>query len=153
MKFKFEALNDFGLINGSSYFMDFGNMDSQEKAVIAEGRLLSAFGAPMCTSEDYEDSFLYVIRATSENGEDVILSVYGVGVVHIGATQQDEFAKSAATALVEYVNSFEPTDFSRTLYYMDFNLQIEIELNEGEVTVNHTELSEEEAEEIYSRLF
>lgn len=153
MKFKFEALNDLGLINGSSYFMDFGNMDSQEEAVIAEGRLLSAFGAPVCTSENYEDSFDYVIRATSENGEDVILSVYGVGVVHIGAAQQDEFAKSAATALVEYVNSFEPTDFSRILYYMDFNLKIDVELKAGKITIGQSMLSEEEAEEIYSRLF
>ena len=54
MKFTFEALQDDDLIGGSSYFMDFGIMETQEDAAIAEGKLLSAFGDPMFTSENAE---------------------------------------------------------------------------------------------------
>ena len=125
MKFKFESIQDTDLIGGSSYFMDFGEMNSQEDAAIVEGKLLSAFGQPEFTSENYADSFNYIIRATSESGESVILTVYGMGVVHIGSDQQDIFAKNAASALIEYVNTFTPADYSRTVYYLDFDLQID----------------------------
>ena len=57
MKFTFQSLQDDNLIGGSSYFMDFGEMNSQEDAAIAEGKLLSAFGDPEFTSENYENSF------------------------------------------------------------------------------------------------
>ena len=46
MKYTFESLQDENLMDGSSYFMDFGEMESQEDAAIAEGKLLSAFGQP-----------------------------------------------------------------------------------------------------------
>ncbi len=151
MNFTFEALQDSSLIVGSSYFMDFGEMDSPEEAAITEGKLLSAFGQPAFTSEDYENSFNYIIRATADDGESVILTVYNVGVVHIGSAQSNEFAKNAASALIEYVNGFAPTDFSRTLYYLDIPIQIEIQVKDGEVTFDHSEISEEKAQELINK--
>jgi len=65
-------------------------MNSQEDAAIAEGKLLSAFGEPKYVSDNYEDSFIYIIRAISDNEKSVILTVYGTGVVHIGASQNKE---------------------------------------------------------------
>ena len=88
MDFKFESLPDRKLINGSAYLMDFGAMSSQEDAAIAEGKLLSAFGKPTSNGKSYENSLEYIIHATAENGESVILSVYSVGVIHIGAHQR-----------------------------------------------------------------
>ncbi|MBO5305530.1 MAG: hypothetical protein J6B12_02085, partial [Clostridia bacterium] len=153
MKFTFEALQDDELIGGSSYFMDFGNMESQEDAVLAEGRLLSAFGEPVYSSENYENSFIYVIRATAESGESVILSVYGMGVVHIGAIQQDEFAEKAANALIKYVNTFAPTDYSRTVYYLDCDLQLDIQVKNGKVTLAQSELSAEKFAELSDKWY
>ena len=60
MKYTFESLQDENLMGGSSYFMDFGEMESQVDAAIAEGKLLSAFGQPEYTSENYENSFIYI---------------------------------------------------------------------------------------------
>lgn len=153
MKFTFEALQDDALIGGSSYFMDFGIMESQKDAAIAEGRLLSAFGEPAFTSENYENSFIYIIRATAEGGESVMLSVYGTGVVHIGSEQQDEFAEKAASALVEYVNSFAPTDYSRTVYYLDCDLQLDIQVKNGKVTLDQSELSAEKFAELSDKWY
>jgi len=153
MKFKFEALQDDDLIGGSSYFMDFGIMESQEDAAIAEGKLLSAFGEPEFTSENYENPFSYIIRATAEGGESVILSIYGAGVVHIGAKQQDEFAEQAATALIEYVNAFEPTDYSRTVYYLDCDLQLDIQVKDGKVTIDQSPISEEKVNELINEWY
>lgn len=141
MKFTFQSLQDDNLIGGSSYFMDFGEMNSQEDAAIAEGKLLSAFGQPKYTSDDYENSFNYIIRAIADNGESVILTVYGMGLVHIGAKQQNDLAQNAAIALIEYVNAFSASDYSRTVYYLDFDLQIDIRVKNGKVTIEESKVS------------
>ena len=153
MKFTFEALKDDDLIGGSSYFMDFGIMETQEDAAIAEGKLLSAFGDPMFTSENAENSFNYVIRATADNGGSVILTVYGMGVIHIGADQQDEFAQKAASALIKYVNAFAPADYSRTVYYLDFNMQIDIRVKGGKATISQSQISQEKANELFDKFY
>ena len=153
MKFTFQSLQDDNLIGGSSYFMDFGEMNSQEDAAIAEGKLLSAFGDPEFTSENYENSFNYIIRATAEEGDSVILTVYGMGVVHIGADRQDDFAQKAASALIEYVNSFLPADYSRTVYYLDYDLQIDIQVKNGKVTIEESQISEEKSSELFDKFY
>ena len=153
MNFKFEALQDTGLIAGSSYLMDFGKMNVQEEAAIVEGKLLSAFGQPALTSENYENSFNYIIRATAEDGETVILNVYGMGVVHIGSDRQDEPAKNAASYLIEYVNSLSPTDYSRTVYCLDFNMQIDIEVKAGNAIIVPSRISEEKINELIDKWY
>ena len=153
MKYTFESLQDENLMGGSSYFMDFGEMESQEDAAIAEGKLLSAFGQPEYTSENYENSFNYIIRATADNGESVILTVYGMGVVHIGAEVQNDFAQKAATALIEYVNAFSPSDYSRTVYYLDFGLQIDIQVKNGRATIAKTQMSEDKVNELFDKFY
>ncbi len=153
MSFKFESLQDDSLIGGSSYFMDFGEMNSQEDAAIAEGKLISAFGQPEFTSENYENSFNYIIRATADNGESVVLTVYGKGVVHIGADRQDALAKNAASYLIEYVNSFSPTDYSRTVYYLDFYMQIDIQVKSGKASIVQSQISEEKVNELIEKWY
>lgn len=153
MKYTFESLHGENLMGGSSYFMDFGEMKSQEDAAIAEGKLLSAFGQPEYTSENYENSFNYIIRATPDNGESVILTVYGMGVVHVGAEQQNDFTQKAAIALIEYVNAFSPSDYSRTVYYLDFDLQIDIQVENGRVTIDQSQISEEKSSELFDKFY
>ena len=153
MKFSFESLDDLSLAGGSPYFMDFGTMDSTEDAAIAEGKLLSVFGEPTHRSENYENSFEYIIRATSEDGRSVILTVYHVGVVHIGADQPDNFAQEAARALIDYVSAATPADYERTLYYLDFNLQIDISVKNGVATVTQSEMSYEKAMELFNKWY
>ena len=153
MKYTFESLQDENLMSGSSYFMDFGEMNSQEDAAIAEGKLFSAFGHPQYTSENYENSFNYIIRATADDGESVILTVYGMGVVHIGAEQQNDVAQKAAMALIEYVNAFSPSDYSRTVYYLDFDLQIDIQVKNGKATIAQSQISEDKAKELFDKFY
>ena len=152
MKFSFESL-DFSEYSGGSYLMDFGEMSSQKDAAIVEGKLLTAFGSPTETSEDYENSFKYVIRATANDGHSVMLNVYGMGVVHIGASQSDEITMQAAKALVEYVNAFKPTDYERTVYYLDFGLQIDIQVKNGKAKITQSQISEDKANELFDKFY
>ena len=128
---------------------------SQEPVLtaLAEGKLLSAFGQPEYTSENCENSFNYIIRATADNEESVILTVYGMGIVHIGAAQRDDFAKKAAVALIEHVNSFAPTDYSRTVYYLDFDMQIDIQVKGGKATITQAQISEDKANELFDKFY
>lgn len=153
MKFTFEALQDSRLMDGSAYFMTFGAMNSQQDAAIVEGKLLTAFGKPLFVRDSYEDSFEYIIRATSEDGDSVILTVYGMGMVHIGAQRQDDYAQRAAEALIEYVSTFAPTDFSRTLYYPDAELQIDIEVKDGVATVTQSPMARSKLKEFFKSFF
>lgn len=152
MKFSFESL-DFSEYSGGSYLMDFGEMSSQKDAAIVEGKLLTAFGSPAETSENYEDSFNYVIRATANDGRSVMLNVYGMGAVHIGASQSDEITMQAAKALVKYVNAFKPTDYERTVYYLDFGLQIDIQVKNGKAKITQAQISEDKANELFDKFY
>lgn len=153
LSFTFETLSDSSVLNGSSYFMNFGSMEAQKDAVITEGKLLSVFGEPAYKSENYENSFSYIIRAVSDDGRSVILNVYGVGAVHIGALQQDEFSRVAAEELIEYVSAAEPSDFERTVYYLDFNMQIDISLKNGIVSIKESQISAEKALELFNEWY
>lgn len=153
MYFKFESLKDRSLINGSSFFMEFGKMKRQEDAAIIEGRLLSAFGQPATTSTNYEDAFNYVIRATADNGESVILSVYSAGPIHIGSHKKDNLAKEAANALIKYVSSFDPTDYKRTIYYYDFCLKLDITVENGKATIISSQIPEEGLTDLMGKMF
>ncbi len=152
MEFKFEAI-DFSEYEGGSYLMDFGEMVSEEDAAIVEGKLLTVFGAPAVVSDNYENSFNYIIRATANDGRATVLNVYNVGVVHIGALTEDEFTLQAANALVKYVNSAKPTDYERTVYYLDFDLQIDISVKDGKVKIGQSQISEEKASELINKWY
>ncbi|MDD5923314.1 MAG: hypothetical protein PUC88_00805 [Clostridia bacterium] len=152
MKFEFEAINDLHAVY-SSYIMDFGTQESQEDAAITEGKLLTAFGKPIHTSENYENSFEYVIKATSSDGQTVLLSVYGMGVVHIGAKGEDDFTKKAANALVDYVEEFPPADYEHTLYYLDFDLKMDIQVKDGKVSIEESQIPADKSMELFNEWY
>lgn len=153
MSFEFEALHDENLMWGSSLFMDFKGVSSTKDAILIEGKLLTLFGEPVRKSENSENSFDYIIRATESGGQSVILIVYSTGLVSIGSTQQDEFAKAAAEALMDYVSAAEPKDFERTVYYLDFNMQMDLSLKNGVASVERSEISDERALELWNEWF
>ena len=152
MKFEFESL-DFSEYSGGTYLMDFGELSSQEDAAIVEGKLLTVFGNPAEVSENYENSFNYFIRATASDGRSTVLNVYGMGVIHIGASQGDDFTMQAGKALVEYVNAAKPTDYERTVYYLDYDLQIDIKVEDCEVTIKQSQISEEKTDELFDKWY
>ena len=144
--FTFESSQDLDLILGTSYLADYNGAASTKDSAIIEGKLLSAFGEPAYSSENDENSFDYVIIAKADDGRSAVLSVYGTGgTIHVGSEENDEFTMVAADSLAEYVNAFEPADYSRTVYYLDFDLKIDITVSGGEARISQSQLSEEEA--------
>ena len=153
MQFTFESLKNAELAQGSFYMMDFGEVESTEQAALVEAKLLTVFGEPVYKSQNMENSFEYVIQAMSDTGRSVILTVYNVGIVHIGCELQDSFARDAADALIAYVNAAAPTDYARTVYYLDFAAQVDICVKDGQVTLENSEISEEKCEALFKEWF
>ena len=81
------------------------------------------------------------------------LTCLSAGVVHIGADRQDDFAQKATVALIEYVNTFAPADYSRTVYYLDFDMQIDIQVQGGKVTIDQSQISEEKINELFDKWY
>ena len=150
MKFTFETVDDYSLILGTSYLMDFGDDCVGEGAALIEGKLLTVFGEPYSISDNEENGFEYIIKATSDDGEVSHISVYSTSGIHIGGDNK-EATRKAADALIEYVNSAEPSDFERVRYYMDFGVRITTIVKNGKVSMKSDFLSDDEIDDIYSR--
>lgn len=153
MKFNFEVMDDPAAYTGGSFLMNFEEMATQESAALIEGKLLTVFGEPADRSDNYENSFNYYISATAEDGRSTMLNVYGMGVVHIGATHRDDMAKQAAVALIAHVNAAVPTDYERTVYYLDYNLQVDISVKDGAATVAYSEIPDEKADALFEQFY
>ena len=145
-----EMVTDRSLLTGSSYFMDFGDEEvmTMEETAILEGKLRAAFGEPSYESENYENSISYIIKVTEPNGQNVILEVYNAGMLHIGTPKKNDLAKTAAQHVIAYVKMCEPVDYEKTVYYLDYDLQIDISVKNGIATVEQSEISDEKASEL-----
>ena len=152
MKFLFESMESAAEYAGS-YLMEFGDMESEEDAAIVEGKLLTVFGTPTEVSDNYENSFNYYIRATAEDGRVVMLNIYNQGVIHIGASEEDDLTVQAANALIEYVNAAEVTDYQKTVYYADFCIEINITVKNGKFSSSVLPISEEKMGELFKKWY
>ncbi len=150
MHFTFEKIDDYSFVNGTSYIMDFGDKYTGEDAALIEGRMLTVFGEPYRITDDEENGYEYIIKATSENGEITYLTVYHAACAHIGG-DREALTRAAAEELIEYVNSATPADFERVRYYMDFGVRIYTKVQNGKVSMNSQFLSDSEIEKVYSR--
>ena len=56
-------------------------------------------------------------------------------------------------ALIAHVNAAVPTDYERTVYYLDYNLQVDISVKDGAATVAYSEISEEKADELFEKFY
>ncbi|MBQ7669182.1 MAG: hypothetical protein IJS45_00505 [Clostridia bacterium] len=154
LQFNFESSDNLELLGGTHGLMPFSGAGTTKDAAIAEGKLLSAFGDPVLSSEDAENSFNYIIIASTDDGRNCVLTVYGIGgTIHIGAKDQADFVYKAADALCEYVNAFEPTDYKRTTYYLDFGVQIDISVRGGIASVTESEIPELKLDELFKKFY
>ena len=105
--------------------------DHGEQAALWYGKLLTAFGQPAYTTNDFEDIYTYIIEATAEDGERRVFSVYeGPTGPAIGGTEREQ---QAALAMIEYVKGVAPTDYEQEGYYFDGPTKIHRGVSGGEV--------------------
>lgn len=130
--------------------------DYNNNMALFPGKLKFLFGEPSYITEDFENFLSYVIDATDESGNTLLLSVYsaGSGPAIGGFPQKDEKAyQKAANELAAYIRQADVADYEYEGYYMDGPCKIKMGVKNGKPYYEETEMSEEEAHEVFKRWF
>ncbi len=157
MAYTFQSVQDTEKLTGTSNICNIINdfVDYEKKFPIAYGKIKARFGQPIYETENLENLFSYCVLATSEDGEEVYLDIYCAGSGLAIGGHQNEAAKKAANALLDYILQAEPVDYAHKAYYMDGPTVLEFGITDG-VPYYHEaelELSEKEFRDLYAKLY
>ncbi len=156
MNYQFEVVRDKNLLQdmaGTSKLCDIYDYfnyteDLQDKMLLAVGQLKHLFGEPLYVTENLEDQFMYLIKATDENGKERLLSAYGgPSGPSIGGNANDKSSVMAAPQLAEYIRGAKADDYDYKGYYLDGPCVVENGVKNG-VPYNKEEQLELSAEEL-----
>lgn len=95
---------------------------SLEEETVAQfrGALITLFGEPQRTSENFEEAYEYIIKATDPNGQSWILTAYeGPGGPAIGGDTEKESIEEVAQDLLNLIEATRPANFEDVGYYED----------------------------------
>lgn len=139
--------------NGFSKICSVYGLDcTDEKFAFFFGKLITVFGEPYSTTDDYEDMYSYWI--TAEDGQNKIyLEVYhgasgaSVGGQPVGADRkQEKLYEEVANELIAFIESAEPSDYEWEGIYEDIPVNVKYAVKNGVV---YTSESPAECEEDY----
>ncbi|MDO5294035.1 MAG: hypothetical protein Q4F05_14945 [bacterium] len=117
------------------------------------GSLLRLFGKPQYSSEDFEASFDYIIKAKSTQGEELLLSAYsGPTGPAIGGTSGIEETHAAVVELISLIKNTAPENYDYTGYYLEAGIRINCGIKDGKVYYQEEEISQEEQERMLEEL-
>lgn len=125
---------------------------TDEKFALFFGKLITLFGEPYSTTDDYEDMYSYWI--TAENGQNKIyLEVYhGASGASVGGQpidtdrEQEKIYMKVAGELIAFIESVEPSDYEWEGIYEDIPVNVKYAVKDG---VAYTSESPAESEEDY----
>ena len=140
----------------SSQICNIFSIDSnfEENMARFPGQLKYLFGDPLYMTEDFEDMLSYIIEATDESGNTLLLNVYsaGTGPAIGGHYENDREAyQKAAHELAAYISQADASDYEYEGYYLDGPSKIEMGVENGKSYYKETEMSDEEVSEVFKR--
>lgn len=95
---------------------------SLEEETVAQfrGALITLFGQPQRTSQNFEEAYGYIIKATNSTGQSWILTAYeGPGGPAIGGDTEKDSIEEVAQDLLNLIEATKPADFEDVGYYED----------------------------------
>lgn len=143
-------------LDGSSYICNIYEFDEDynKNMALFPGQLKTLFGKPSYISKQYDNLLQYVIDATDESGNTLLLSVYsaGSGPAIGGFHKKDEKAyQKAANELAAYIRQADPADYKYKGYYLDGPCKIKMGVKKGIPYYEETEMSDREVYKMYKR--
>ena len=110
------------------------------------GILRNLFGEPLYETEDYENAYEYVIRATDEfRNITLYFSVFqGPSGCAIGAGERTMDMIQAVTEFMQLLKSIKPIDYMYEGTYMDAFVRIKFGIQNGQVIYEECDLEEED---------
>ena len=128
--------------------------DFNENMARFPGQLKFLFGEPLYINEDFENMLEYIIEATDESGNTLLLSVYCAGSgPAIGGHAKDNEAEyeKAAEELAAYIRQADTVDYEYKGYYLDGPCTIKMGVKNGKPYYEEKEMSEKEVMKLYEK--
>lgn len=152
-KYAFRVEHEIDYIEDCSKICNVGYFEENE-FVKFYGSLLRLFGKPQYSSEDFENSFMYIIKAKEPDGEELLLSAYfGPTGPAIGGASDIEQTHPAVMELISLIKSTAPQDYEYSGYYIDAGIRVNCGIKDGKIYYQEEEMDEEEQERIWKELF
>lgn len=115
----------------------YGSEATDEKFTLFFGKLITLFGEPYYTTDDYEEMYSYWIIA--ENGQDKIyFEVYhGASGAAVGSkyidkdSEQGKLYAKVANELIEFIESAKPSDYEWEGIYEDIPVKVKYAVKNG----------------------
>jgi len=117
---------------------------SEYNEVQIQGRMKALFGEPLYETENFEDAYTYVIRATASEGTNIYFTVYqGGSGSAIGAKSNSKQLQDALRDFKQLLKDTVPADFLYEGYYMDAYVKIKQGIQNGIPFFEETEIEED----------
>ncbi|MDE6501387.1 MAG: hypothetical protein K2L10_04825 [Ruminococcus sp.] len=138
-------------MNGCSKLCSVYDLDcTDEKFALFFGKLITLFGEPDYTTDDYENMYSYWI--TAEDGQSKIyLEVYhGASVASVGGKpmgtdrEQEKIYMKVAGELISFIESAEPSDYEWQGVYEDIPVNIKYTVKDGKTFIEYEYPAESE---------
>ena len=141
--YSFSAQKDETELLGSSK-IDNLELFSEYNEVQIQGRMKALFGEPLYETENFEDAYTYVIRATASEGTNIYFTVYqGGSGSAIGAKSNSKQLQDALRDFKQLLKDTVPADFLYEGYYMDAYVKIKQGIQNGIPFFEETEIEED----------
>ncbi len=119
----------------------------QKNWVMVLGQLKNLFGKPNYVTNNLENQFSYIIKATNENGDYLLLEAYCAGTGPAIGGLNDNASKLAADELAMYICQAPTVDYDYEGYYLDTMSKVHQGIKNGVPFWEETEISPKEFEE------
>ncbi len=141
--YSFSAQKDETELFGSSQIENLV-LFSEYNEVQIQGRMKALFGEPLYETENYEDAYTYVIRATDSEGAHICFTVYqGGSGSAIGAKSNSKQLQDALRDFKQLLKDTAPADFLYEGVYMDAYVKIKQGIQNGIPFFEETEIEED----------
>ena len=121
--------------------------------VMVLGQLKYLFGKPNYVTNNLENQFSYIIKASNENGECLLLEVYSAGSGPAIGGLNDSDSKLAAHELAMYIRQSLTVDYDYEGYYLDTMSKVHHRIKNGVRFWEETEMSPKEFEEFNEEIW
>ncbi len=115
--------------------------------VMTLGQLNYLFGKPRYITNNLEEQFSYIIKATDEKGDHLFLEVYSAGSGPSIGGAGDPDSKAAAAELAMYIRQSPTVDYDYEGYYLDTSSKVCYRIKNGIPYWKEKEMSTKELEE------
>lgn len=126
--------------------------DYEQNCAIVLGQLRYLFGEPHYMTNNLENQFSYIIRATDEKGNSLFLDAYCAGSGPAIGGLDDSASKKAAHELAMYIRQSQTVDYDYEGYYLDGPSKVQQGIKNGEPYWEETELSINELKEFHEEV-